>query len=112
MLDAPSYVGVGKHPYHALDVNGDIGVYGTVHVYSDERLKHNIQQLTPAYCNNILSKINTYSYNLILDKLPIDYTNIENISETKQQTIEAELAARPMIMTKLIRCVMASWHKN
>jgi hypothetical protein len=93
LLDNPAFVGIGKHPYHALDVNGDIATYGTVQVYSDERLKRDINRLTPAYCSNILQNINTYSYYLKMDKLPIDYSGVENMSEVKQQTIAAELEA-------------------
>ncbi len=90
--DGNHFVGIGKYPNHALDVNGDIATYGTIRIYSDERLKANITKLSPQYCLNIVQNLNTYSYHLISEKLPPDYSSIssESIDDIKQKTIEQE----------------------
>lgn len=73
-------------------MNGDIATYGTIRVYSDERLKTNITKLTPEYCTKIITSITPYSYHLVLDRLPNDYSNldVQNLTETKKQTIATE----------------------
>lgn len=54
-------VGVGKVPSAKLDVNGNIAIYGTVRLSSDERLKTNIAQLTDSETNK-LYLLNAKSY--------------------------------------------------
>lgn len=90
--DANGFTGIGKYPYHKLDVNGDIATYGTVRVYSDENLKVNITKLQPKNCLALISKINAYSYNLKSNHIPNNYNNLDSteLTEAKKQTIEEE----------------------
>ena len=54
-------VGIGTYtPSYALDVNGDIGTYGTLRISSDERLKTNIKPLSAQISN--IYKLNAKSY--------------------------------------------------
>ena len=60
-ITANSLVGINtEEPQYALDVNGDIATYGTLQIYSDEKIKENISSLNG--CLNKLSMINGKSY--------------------------------------------------
>lgn len=90
LQDNPAYVGIGKHPYQALDINGDVAVYGTIITYSDERLKRDVQRLTPQYYQQILQQLQTYSYHLTLDRLPTPV--LETDDAVKQGTLAGDQA--------------------
>ena len=59
--DGSLSLGVGTtNPGSTLDVNGDIGTYGTLQIYSDEKIKENILPLDG--CLSKLAMINGKSY--------------------------------------------------
>jgi hypothetical protein len=88
--DWDGFTGIGKFPSYKLDVNGDIGIYGTVWLASDNLLKKNINKLDSKNCLELLQQINAYSYNLKYDHLPNQYQDTLGLTETKQKTIEEE----------------------
>ena len=60
-ITANSTVGINTtEPQYTLDVNGDIATYGTLQIYSDEKIKENILPLDG--CLSKLAMINGKSY--------------------------------------------------
>ncbi len=89
--DNNGYVGIGRKPWHKLDVNGNIGTYGTLMVSSDEKLKTNINRLQGNNCLSLVLGLKSYQYNLKYKELPPGEADEGTyISPTKQKTIDAQ----------------------
>lgn len=88
--DWDGFVGIGKYPVHKLDVNGDIGTFGTLRITSDSRLKTNITVLNGASCLTSLMRVKSVSYNYKYDNFPYQGPNPEGeLTEIKQKTIQS-----------------------
>ncbi len=92
--DSSNNVGIGKIPWHKLDVNGDIATYGALRLYSDEKLKTNISELSGKESLSKLLMMKSYTYNYKLAELPNNYDGInrDELTENKRKMIEAEEA--------------------
>lgn len=87
--DYDGWVGIGKYPVHKLDVNGNIGVFGTLAVTSDERLKTNVSNLNSSNCLSKIMQIQSISYNYKYDRFPYQGPTPEGEqTEIKQKTIQ------------------------
>lgn len=102
--DTNGFLGIGKFPEHKLDVDGDIGTYGTLQVTSDARLKTNISNLESATCLNNLMRLNSFSYNYKYDHFPYKGPDAEgNLSEIKKKTIDSDEIDRGEAQSKILR---------
>lgn len=86
-------VGIGRYPSSKLDVDGDIAIYGTVKLSSDERLKSNITPLANSLFK--ITKLNGKSYNKIRPKQVFDFTGITDTIKYMTMLAESKRVDKP-----------------
>jgi|GEM_PF-5545441 len=113
MKDNNGFVGIGKKPWHKLDVNGNIGTYGTLQITSDEKLKTNVTKLQSSLCLNMVLALKSYQYNLKYQELPPgDADEGTHISSVKQKTIDAQSQVSEEAQTEVRHGFLAQEVKN
>lgn len=103
--DWDGYMGIGKYPYHKLDVDGDIATFGTVRITSDRRLKTNISNLSGTSCLTNLMNIQSVSYNYKYDRFPSQGPTPKEgeLTDIKKKTIEPYSEDKGVLQSKIIR---------